>query len=225
MVIKALALTNLLAVVGVESTNGEDGAQPITSEPNTDMAWNPWAILMIATYVLGVHCLAAMSAYKGWCWIFHTPLKQPRERKPRAVWFLRETTATSSQQEANEETIPMEICSEEKTAKELWGEGVKARSRYRTEAEGVVASFKVDQLKDLCRSRQLPTSGNKNQLVERILGSTSRATDKQMYHISNFLDSNHNLKTKPRDIDSTVAAASWITAAAIGEKQDPWLYA
>ena len=42
-----------------------------------------------------------------------------------------------------------------------------------------MADFLKDQLRDMCKARHLTSRGKKVELVQRLLGSRSRATDNQ----------------------------------------------
>ena len=50
-------------------------------------------------------------------------------------------------------------------------------------------------------------------LVDRVLGSGSRATDKQLSYVKQLLGTNHVLNNDVSHIDGKAAAARWIDAA------------
>ena len=84
-------------------------------------------------------------------------------------------------------------------------------------AEFLLADFKNEELKKMCRVRNLPTSGRKAELVQAFLGSRSRANDSQFAQISNLLAGNHRLVIGALDLDSVAAATSWLRIATAGQ--------
>ena len=86
------------------------------------------------------------------------------------------------------------------------------------DAKHLLEMFLRDQLREMCRLRRLNSSGWKGALIQRILTSESRASDKQMAYMLNLLKRNHLLQVTVEDVDSSASASRWIDAAKVKQR-------
>jgi hypothetical protein len=194
---KASAALAFLATLGVAAANTGDivlvegTGQLQVNEPNTNNS-EPWPSAMLVAYMLVVHCLAAMTVVST------------VRRLRRLLFSTTMTLAADDDLRIQQSSDPASVDSRSSS------ERIVSESENRRTAEALLADFRVDQLKELCRCCKLAVGGPKSALVYRFLGQESRASDKQLTTICSLLKRDHTKMLDVSDIVGGAQARVWI---------------
>jgi hypothetical protein len=195
--VKACTALAFLATLEVAEANNSlvvvESALTTTNEPNT--TWKPRLIVALAAYMLVLHVLAVMTLLRGWSMLCG--------RRSVAVGDDLRTEATTGVQ-----TLELEVNRVVTTNLLL---------DNRQQAALLLAEFRNDQLREMCRERRLATAGRKDDLIATLLNSRSRANDEQCAQINRLRVRNFDLDIRTSDIETVAAATSWISLATTGQ--------